>query len=232
LASVATPTPSLIRDDLDVPVLVFTTETDAGALLARQPDTPRLRLWEVAGTAHFDLYGLQEGATDRGDRAAVADWFGSMRNPPTQPNPNHSCTLPVNTGPQTFVLRAALFHLNRWVAGGAPPPKAPRLETVSVVPLQYALDADGNVRGGIRTPAVDAAVATLSGLGNTGTPSCILFGSTVPLSQEQLVARYGNHGRFVAAWSRATVGALFAGYLRAEDAGHLLVVGAQSEVLR
>jgi hypothetical protein len=138
----------------------------------------------------------------------------------------------VNTGPATFVLRAAIAHLNRWVAGGPPPPRAPRLDTVSVQPLQYALDANGNVRGGIRTPAVDAPVATLSGVGNSGTASCVLFGSTVPLSREQLAALYGNHGRFVAAWSRATLSALFAGFLRPEDAGHLLAVGAQSDVLR
>ncbi len=73
LPAVVTPTPTLIRDDLDVPVLVFNTETDVGALQARQPDSRTFRLWEATGTAHFDLYGLALGWTDQGDRQSAAD---------------------------------------------------------------------------------------------------------------------------------------------------------------
>jgi hypothetical protein len=153
-----------------------------------------------------------------------------MRNPTTQPNPGFTCGSPINTGPQTFVLRSALAHLDRWVAHGTPPPKAPRFETVSISPIQYVLDANGNVRGGIRTPAVDAPVATLSGLGQTGTTFCFLFGTTVPLTEAQLTALYGNHGGFVRAWARATLQSALAGYLRPEDALNLLVVGAQADL--
>jgi hypothetical protein len=228
---VATPTPSLIRDDLRVPVLVVNTETDVGGVLARQPDTRLFRLWEVAGTAHFDLYGLAIGATDTGERRSVAAWFDSMRNPPPQPSPNFACDRPVNTGPATFVLRSAIVDLRRWVAFGTPPPKASRLETVSLQPVQYALDANGNVKGGIRTPAVDAPVATLNGLGNS--PAfCGLFGTTVPLTADQLQALYGNHGRFAGAWIRATARAAKAGFIRPEDARDLAIVGAESDVLR
>jgi hypothetical protein len=232
LPVVPTPVPTLIRDDLGVPVLVFNTETDAGSLQARQPDSDVYRLWEVAGTAHFDQYGLLTGATDTGGRSSVAAWFDTMRHPTNQPNPNFTCASPINTGPQTFVLRAALAHLDRWIAHGAPPPTAPRLETTSIAPVQYVLDANGNVRGGIRTPAVDAPIAKLSGLGQTGTQFCSLFGTTTPFTPEQLEALYGNHGRFVAAWSKATLRSLFAGFLRPEDAVNILVVGAQSDIAR
>jgi hypothetical protein len=230
LPAVPTPVPSLVRDDLDVPVLVFQTENDLG-LSARQPDSPTFRLWEVAGTAHFDQYGLQQGATDAGRRDTVEDWFASMRNPTNRPSPNFTCGLPVNSGPQTFVLRAAIASLNRWVAGGRPPAQAPRFETVSIQPLQYALDANGNVLGGIRTPAVDAPVARLSGLGQTGASFCFLFGTTTPLTDEQLTALYGTHGGFVRAWVHATNDAVRAGFVRREDAHDLRVVGARSDVL-
>jgi hypothetical protein len=231
LPAVPAPVPTFIRDDLDVPVLLLQTETDAGGLLARRPDTPVYRLWEVAGTAHFDLYGLRQGATDAGGRQPVADWFDSMLHPTNQPSPTHLCTLPVNTGPQTFVLRAAISALNRWVANGTPPPTAPRLKTISIDPLEYALDANGNVLGGIRTPAVDAAVAKLSGLGNGGTFACSLFGTTVPFSTAQLTALYGDHNGFVAAWTRATLRAVRAGFILPEDAAHILAVGAQSSFM-
>jgi Alpha/beta hydrolase domain len=232
LPTVPTATPTLLRDDLDVPVLVFTTETDVGSLQARQADSPRYRLWEAAGTAHFDEYGLITGATDTGEQASVARWFDTLRHPTSQPSPQFTCAVPINSGPQTFVLRSALAHLDRWVARGTPPPRAPRLETSSLAPVQYVLDANGHVRGGIRTPAVDAPVATLSGLGQTGSQFCFLFGTTVPFTDEQLAALYGNHGRFVAAWTRATLSATLAGYLRPEDAVNLLVAGARSDILR
>jgi hypothetical protein len=230
LTPVAAPTPTLIRDDLDVPALVFNTETDAGALQARQADSATYRLWEVAGTAHFDQYGLLTGATDTGERSSVAEWFDTMLHPTSQPNPGFSCASPINTGPQTFVLRSAIAHLDRWIARGTPPRSAPRYETISISPVEYALDANGNVRGGIRTPAVDAPVAKLSGLGQTGTTFCFLFGTTVPFTQEQLTALYGNHSGFVRAWSRATLSAFAAGYLRPEDAFNLVVVGARSDI--
>jgi len=234
LPTVPTPVPSLIRDDL-VPVLFFQTETDVagaiggGGLAARQPDSSKFRLWEVAGTAHFDLYGLQTALTDTGRRQSVTAWFDSMRNPISQIG-LFTCASPINSGPQTFVLRSAIAHLDRWVDGGPPPPKAPRLQVASVAPFAFALDANGNVRGGIRTPAVDAPVATLGGLGQSGTPFCSAFGTTTPFTQQQLDALYRNHGKFVANWSASTLRALFAGFVRPEDALNLLVVGAQADI--
>ncbi len=55
----AIPNPSLFRTDTKKPVLVLESETDVPRHLpARQPDSARYRLWEVAGTAHFDEDGL------------------------------------------------------------------------------------------------------------------------------------------------------------------------------
>jgi hypothetical protein len=231
LAAVPTPSPSFIRGDLDVPVLVFQAENDSG-LPARQDDTATFRLWEVAGTAHFDLYGLQQGATDTGTRATVEAWFDSMLHPTAQPIPMFTCASPINSGPQTFVLRAAIRALDRWVAGEGPPPVAPRFEVLSLQPVQYALDANGNVLGGIRTPAVDAAVAKLNGLGQTGTSFCFLFGITVPFTPEQLAAAYGDHGGFASAWARATNQAVRAGFLLPEDARQIRTAGVRSDVLK
>lgn len=156
-----------------------------------------------------------------------------MQHPTNQPSPNFTCSAPINTGPGTFVLRAAVASLNRWVAFRIPPPKAPRLQTISISPIQYVLDANGNVRGGIRTPAVDAPVATLSGLSPPGgSQFCFLFGTTTPFTDEKLTALYGNHGRFAFAWGRATLEATAKGFILPADAIDLLVVGAHSDVLK
>ena len=101
-----------------------------------------------------------------------------MLHPTNRPNPGFTCALPINTGPQTFVLRSAIAHLDRWTPAARHRRRA-CWETTSISPAQYVLDANG-VRGGIRTPAVDAPVAALSGLGQSGTTFCFLFGTTTP----------------------------------------------------
>ena len=234
LPSVPAPSPTLIREDSGTPVFVLNSETDVSALQARQVDTSVYRLWEVAGSAHFDLYGLALGGSDIGARKSVSDVFNAMLNPPQSPSPAANCPFPVNTGLRSFVQRAALAHLNRWVRVGAPPPMAARLDTISIAPAQYALDANGNVLGGVRTPAVDTPVAKLSGFGQTGAGAqfCFLFGTTAPLTQEQLTALYRDHHQFTRAWNRATADAVREGFVLLQDGVDLGIVAAQSSVLR
>jgi hypothetical protein len=48
-----------IRPDLNAPVLQYEIERASSVLVflpARQPDTETVRTWEVAGTAHADVY--------------------------------------------------------------------------------------------------------------------------------------------------------------------------------
>jgi hypothetical protein len=116
--------------------------------------------------------------------------LASMQHPTNQPTPSFTWNSPINTGPAHYVLDAAFYWLNRWVAKGVAPPVAPRLQTTGVSPVVFATDANRNVLGGIRTPAVDAPVATLSGFGKGGTSFCSLFGSTVPLTRSQLEVLY------------------------------------------
>jgi hypothetical protein len=223
-----------IRDDVGVPVLVFQTETDVAFSngTARQPDTDTYRLWEVAGTAHFDHYGLTIGKTDTGDGSAGGEIFASMLNPTNQPSPGFTCGSPINTGPAHYVLDAAFHALKRWVAKGIVPPVAPRLQTTGTSPLVFATDADGNALGGVRTPAVDVPVATLSGRASGGTSFCFLFGSTVPFTPARLKALYPDHGDFVSAWARATRSARAAGFLVRADARELVAAARHSDVGR
>ena len=221
-----------IRGDVGVPVLVFQTETDVSFSngTARQPDTSTYRLWEVAGTAHFDHYGLSIGPEDTGDGQGAVAVLASMRNPTNQPSENFTCNSPINTGPAHYVLDAAFSRLNRWVAKGIEPPSAPRLETTGVSPVVFATDANGNALGGIRTPAVDAPIAKLSGQATGGSSFCFLFGSTVPFTPAQLEVLYPDHRAFVSAWTRATKSARVAGFLVPADAKELDRAAARSDI--
>ena len=139
-ANVASPAPTRLRTDLDVPVLVFETETDlaAGFASARQPDTHRLRTWEVAGTAHYDSYGLGVGFGDPGDGRAAPAMLDALLHPT---GGLLACATPINSGPQHWVLQAAFSALDSWVRGGRPPAHGRLLATTSLAPVTFALDA-------------------------------------------------------------------------------------------
>jgi len=223
--NVPVPAAALIRPDLNVPVLTFETETDLtllGFYLARQDDTDRFRLWEVAGTAHADTYTVAVGSLDRGDSPEAAKIIVTAN-----PIPQISCPHPINSGPQHFVLNAAISALARWVREGVPPPIAPRLELVG---SSISRDEHGNARGGIRTPHVDVPIATLSGEGQSGSVLCILFGTTTLLDEETLAALYPNHAAYVNAFNASTDAAVAAGFILAPDA-ELLKAAAESSVI-
>ena len=200
MAEVITGPPTRLRTDLDTPVLVVQTETDLfghlAYLPARQPDHDRLRTWEIAGAAHADKF-------------VIGDFESFL-----------GCAEPVNRGQQVFVVRAALHHLERWARGGSAPPAAAPLE---VEGDGYALDQVGNARGGVRTPAVEAPVEILSGLGVPGASNiCRLFGSTATLPPEQLAELWPDAESYRTAYAAATGAAVDAGFVLPEDRDELL----------
>jgi hypothetical protein len=193
-----------IRTDTDVPVFVFETETDLGPLLnygpAQQPDTRHFRLWEVAGTAHADSYVVG---------AAARSILG--------------CTRTINEGPSHFVEEAALYALGRWVNDGIAPPKAPRLALASLSPPVLERDSFGDAVGGVRTPAVDTPVETLSGDSPPGAKSvCLLSGSTTPFDRSTLLRLYGDDAGYLRAFTRSLDKAVAAGFILEADRGQLL----------
>ena len=210
------PGTALIRDDVDVPVLDFQTEGDVFALLnsraVRQDDTEHFRLWEVAGTAHADTYTIG-GMADLGkDPAIVAPTITS-----SAAGGLISCPAPFNSGPQHFVLNAAVAALDRWVRRGMPPPSMPRLATNA--DGTRVLDAHGNASGGIRTPQLDVPIARFTGTQPAGASIlCLLFGTTELIPDDELHMLYPTHGAFVSAYGKATKRALKAGVLLKPDA--------------
>lgn len=195
--------PTLIRDDLDVPVLMLETETDLLFLLdyfpARQPDTDHIRTWEIAGSAHADQY-LLGGAADAFD-----------------------CGVAINDGPQHLIVKAALRHLDSWAGAGSPPPAASRLEIDdSASPAVFVRDADGIVQGGIRTPLVDVPVDVLSGAPVAGSVACTLFGSTTPLAPARISELYASEDAYLGAFTTAADAAISAGFVLEDDREALL----------
>jgi hypothetical protein len=199
IASSLSGKPTIVRTDTEVPVLIVETETDVTSLLgyyaARQDDSEKVRLWEIAGTAHADAF--QVGATASGIE----------------------CGTPINDGPQRFILRTALRAMDTWVRDDEAPPSAPRLvvEVVGGRPV-IRRDPDGIAFGGIRTPEVDVPVAALSGeAGPAPSVICLLLGSTRPFSDQRLRELYPDAATYLDGYERATEDAIAAGFVVPED---------------
>ena len=220
--TIPTPTPARIRRDLDVPVFTIQAEGDVPRFMdARQPDTDRLRTWELAGTAHADRYLLTGG----GIRPLTITCDESV------PEVN----VPVNDGPMTYPMRAALRHMKRWVAGGMPPPSAPALATVGRELLRDP--TTGIVVGGVRTPQVDVPVRTLHGVREPagGGGFCRLFGRTdewngdtdpwdggaadpSPTPEPVLSRLYPTKAAYLSRFDEAVESGITSGFLLREDA--------------
>lgn len=210
-ATLGGPSPAYIRNDLSVPVFQLMVETDLPVWKsARQPDTDKLRTWEVAGASHIDGYLL-----DQINPASKRD----LNFKPVK------CSKPVNYMPFHYVVKSVFRHLDRWIADGTLPPKAP--SPITLNGSTAAKDAYGNAKGGVRLPEIEAPLyaygPTNSGSFFDGPPLinpfiCGLTGSQTALTMKQLQALYGSKAGYVSKYSAAANAAVQAGYIAQEDA--------------
>ncbi len=122
-----------------------------------------------------------------------------------------------------YVLQRVFDALDTWVRDGVAPARAERIELDGDGP---ALDELGIARGGIRTPWVDAPVATLSGLGQPG-HLVDLFGSTRAFDTSELARRFpGGHDEYLAQFTAATRAAIDAGFVLEADGVEIDALGA------
>jgi hypothetical protein len=224
-----------IRTDMHKPVLIFISETDlmfpGGYLSARQPDSDHLRVWEVAGTAHGDIYVLSVSAIDSGSAAiqTLAKAFAPSNNVMGMTLPQ-----PINSAPQHhYVMQAALAALNRWVVSGAAPPHGQRLNVNQSAVPQLVLDENGNATGGIRSPWVDVPTSRLSGLvpglGQTLRGLGDLLGVTEPFNAAKLSAVYaGGQAEYLGKFNTSLKSAIAAGFILPADETEIKALAAYS----
>jgi hypothetical protein len=204
-------TATIFRTDQTAPIMDIQTETDVASILnsyaARQPDTDRFRLWEVAGTAHADAHLVGEGVK------------------------YIDCGVPINNGPMHIVAKAALRALTTWLTTGETPPTAPRIDVAPGATPQVQRDADGIARGGIRTPPVDVPVAALSGVpGPVGSTICLLLGSSTPFSAARLAQLYPSRDEYLQRFGADADRAIKAGFVLPEDRAALLAFAEPSRI--
>jgi hypothetical protein len=188
--------------EVDVPTLLINSELEVEVVLVeegidyRRPDSDepgeQFRLYEVAGMPHnltwrhpllLDTLGIASAAEER-------------------------CENPLNDFPYDPIVSTALDHLIRWVEDDVPPPRAEPIE-ISGEPGEEGAavvrDEHGNAVGGVRSTTLDVPVATHLGLNDALDPdddispgSCLVYGSQIDFSPEELAALYGDHDTYVA----------------------------------
>jgi hypothetical protein len=203
--------PTIFRTDQDAPVLDIQTETDVASILnsyaARQPDSKRFRLWEVAGTAHADAHLVGPNA--------------DLMN----------CGVPINDGPMHIVAKAALHALTAWLTTGTAPVVAPRIDVTPGATPQVQRNADGIATGGVRTPPVDVPVAALSGApGRNPSTICLLLGSATPLSTARIAALYPSRQTYMQRYTAAVDKTIKAGFALPADRKPLLGFAQPSRI--
>jgi hypothetical protein len=174
---------------VDVPTVHMPTmtEVNSNGTAFRRPDADepanRYRLYEVAGMAH---------ANSRDTIAYVPD----------------PCNLPVSDFPWGAAAAMGLHHLIEWADRGTLPPKAPPLEFDNDTGndgSRLALDANGNVKGGVRTTYVDVPAAQY-GVPNSASGAagfnCSIAGWRAAYNEEMLRALYKNKGAYMSALNR------------------------------
>jgi acetyl esterase/lipase len=228
LAAVTRPaTPLKMRPDLRVPVLTVVTESDVlgwpplgGSHAARQPDAERLRVWEVAGTAHADNYVFSVGFIDSGSLPVekLAAAFA-----PTSASLGRKLDQPMNFAPQHhYVVEAALWQLDRWVKTGKAAPSAPPLKLTEGKSPKLVTDANGLAEGGLRTPWVDVPTAVLSGAGS-------MVGSGKPFDAATLERLYpGGKAEYLKKFDASLDAAIAAGFIVPEDKSEIMELAALS----
>ncbi len=207
-----------------VPTLCVESETDLielSYLTARQDDTDSLVTWEMAGTAHADVYTFAAGFGDDGMRP-IKELAAAWR--PTAELFGMPLDLPMNAGPKHYVVSAAASALDHWVRHGSPPAQSARLAVRDGVLLT---DDHGNVLGGVRTPHVDVPVARLSGLGNSGHPTPLiasLCGTTVAFDDATLGSLYQSRADYLDRFTAAAARSVAAGFLLADDVAEIVAI--------
>jgi hypothetical protein len=202
---------NLIRDDLDVPVMVVNSELEAVACHGvRQPDTDRFRYWESAGTSHT----ASQTQDVRGKKYERE--FGA-------PSPALD---DMNRIALTSYYDAAIHHLNRWVNGGAPPPRQP-LIAFAGDPPDVVRDAHGIAVGGVRLPQADVPVAQNSAIPLEPTRGLLLRGSNASFDANKLKSLYRDEAAYLSLFEQAARRAVQAGVMLPRDVAPALEEAAR-----
>jgi hypothetical protein len=172
---------------------------------------------------HYDIAGSGHATPDELWYAArPEDIVKGGRTPPTL-----NCDQgPRSRFPSPVAYNAIYRNLKAWVEDGTPPPPSQNIE---VVDGKAVLDAQGNVKGGLRSPIVDVPTSTWNG-NSTGLSFCRIAGHEIPLTPPQLAALYPDQATYEAAFRKRTDELVAQRFITPEDGDVLKANVGQTRV--
>jgi hypothetical protein len=200
---------NVLRDDLEVRVMVVNTECEATSCFGvRQPDTEHYRYWEIAGASHVTLQGIISSGPrmerDFGFSISIDDALRAINQ--------------VSPAP---VVDAALHHLEVWLTDDVAPPVQPLIAFAGDPPA-IVRDADGIAVGGIRLPAVAVPVGLNSAEQRSPDIFSRLVGRSEPFPVDDVRARYGDRDGYLDRYRAALDAAVSASVVLPRDVEGLL----------
>jgi Alpha/beta hydrolase domain len=179
----------------------------------------RYRLYELAGVGHM------------GTRYPPYNDNTMWQNDPIGTAGSVPEDAVMNSLPHDELFAMGLDHLVRWVAGGAPPPRAERIEVGS--DGLFVKDECGNSRGGVRCAQMDVPrlrYQSNPGVQENGVPAFGVVGLEEPLPAEVLGRLYGDHGDYVNRFNHRLDELIAQGWFLAEDAGDSRTEAEQAKI--
>jgi hypothetical protein len=195
----------------DARVIEFLSEAEVELGTGKQtPDADgpvgAYRLYELAGVIHVaSLVDSTDQYREEPNLAQLIQRGYPLAMVPTE----HvdGCSLTPSDVPQGAFLRAAVDNLRHWVLDGKAPPRAGPLVWEG---KQLALDAAGNVRGGIRAAEFEVPVAYYGRYRGKDKPECqeernypFAFFLRDDLPREELVRRYRSRDGYLVRYGDA-----------------------------
>jgi hypothetical protein len=199
---------NVLRDDLEVRVMVVNTECEATSCFAvRQPDTEHYRYWEIAGASHVTLQGIISSGPRMERDFGFSIPIDALRA--------------INQVSPAPVVDAALHHLGVWLTDDVAPPVQPLIAFAGDPPA-IVRDADGIAVGGIRLPAVAVPVGLNSAEQRSPDIFSRLVGRSEPFPVDDVRARYGDRDGYLDRYRAALDAAVSASVVLPRDVEGLL----------
>jgi hypothetical protein len=195
------------REDTPGKVFIINTQTESRFLGSlAQPDRENIRSWQIAGAAHMPKSFIEDVA-DRMNRDGLAGANGDGLL-------NRDSADDTRVVDWSYVFEAVLVQVQNWIDYGNAPPHMPAMQGSML--FGYGTDKDGNVKGGVRLPELEAPVAQyLVDILKTG-----FGGRRIPFTENELIKRYPTHQDYVDKVAAAAMSAAKAGIIlpyRAEE---------------
>ena len=196
------------------------------SIRTRQPDSEspkgRFRLYEVPGGSHAWLYQTYYNVPCQDVAKA------GFKNC-TDTAPAAAASLPGSLPgdlPTHYLLNGALVNLDRWADQGIAPPSAAPIEidTTGAKPA-FAYDANGNMKGGLRTPYVDVPIASYTADGSLWN-----WATKIPFSEDKLRSLYSTRKNYLDLVIESTRMLVRDRWVTSRDAQRIIDEAAQARV--